>query len=192
LNAVSGEEKFISFFSLLEEIARKESEEYIIQRCDCCKNEINTGRKATNNYILNMLGDHNLDQELIKQVAQTRNKIAHGSGTKNKQFYATLAGLNSHFEEICLLELEARLNLNVLNRSNVHIIDQAIIKHTCVCNNNGFDLVNSQQTLPLRFVNLKPNPNVSTEGQSVSAGFPLDEAQRPIIDPFSWPDILNV
>jgi len=53
LSSLSEEEKYINYYSLLEEIARQESEENIVTKCtnpECLK-EVDTGRKATNKFI---------------------------------------------------------------------------------------------------------------------------------------------
>ena len=190
LNAISGEEKYINYYSLLEEIARYESTEFIVNKCRNCKHEETTGRKATNNYIKNLLNKYDIDEDLINKASSIRNKIAHGGAEKNKTFYADVAKLNSHLEEVCLLELEERLNIYIRNRLNAHIVDIPMVKHTCVCNlDNSFDLINTTQTIPARFVKLKHSLNSAFEDQEAYIGMPLDCQQKPFIDPFSWPDI---
>ena len=190
LNSISEEEKYINFYSLLEEIARSESTEYIENICPSCQHKVNTGRKKTNNYINNILKLHGIESKLISNAPEFRNKIAHGGATKNKEFYSTLSLLNSHFEEVCMLEVEKRLNITVNNRLSVHIIDVPVVTHKCICNINGtFDLVESSQRIPARFVKLKHDDDKIYKDTSALVGFPLDSEQRPFIDPFSWPEV---
>lgn len=191
LNSSSEEEKFINYYSLLEEIARQESEEYIVTKCtnsECLK-EVNTGRKATNNFIRGVLKNHNLDKELVKKAPVLRNKIAHGGAKKDKEYLSDIRKVGSHLEEICLLELENRLPVEIINRLNAHIIDIPIAKHRCICNDDSFDLIRSTQTIPARFVKLKTNNEDGFEDQSTGVGMPLDKDGRPFINPFSWPKI---
>lgn len=191
LNSSSEEEKFINYFSLLEEIARQESEDYIITKCtnpECLK-EVNTGRKATNNFIKGVLQNHNLDKALIKKAPELRNKIAHGGAKKDKEYLGDVRKVGSHLEEICLIELENRLPVEIINRLNAHIIDVPIVKHRCICNGESFDLIRSTQTIPGRFVKLKTSNENGFENQSTRIGMPLDKDGRPFIDPFSWPEI---
>lgn len=108
LNAISEEEKYINNYSLLEEIARVESSDFIINTCANCKHEVNTGRKATNNFIKELMKKHGVDKKLIKKAPNIRNKIAHGGANKDKLYFSNVAELNSYLEEICLLELENR------------------------------------------------------------------------------------
>lgn len=191
LSSSSEEEKYINYYSLLEEIARQESEEYIVTKCTNpeCHKEFNTGRKATNNYIKGILQNHKLDSDLVKKAPALRNKIAHGGAIKDKNYLEDVRKVGSHLEEICLIELENRLPVEIINRMNAHIIDVPIVKHGCVCNDNSFDLIRTTQTIPARFVKLKTSSDKGFEGQSTQIGMPLGKDGRPIIDPFSWPEI---
>lgn len=189
LNTESHEEKYISYYSLLEEMAQFYSDEKVITQCTKCKKKTNTGRTATANFILNLFDDYNVDTKIKEKANLTRNKIAHGGGTKNKQFYADIMHLNSYLEEICILELEKRLGLNVLNRLNVHITDIPIVTHVGVYAKDGLvDLISSNQRIPARFINLKNNL-INDNNQSSRVGIPLDNNGNPIIDPFAFPDL---
>lgn len=190
LNAASEEEKYINYYSLLEEIARSESEDYIKNICKNCQHEVDTGRKKTNNHIKSILKSHGIENKLVNESSEIRNKIAHGGATKNKKFYSTVSLLNSHFEEVCLLELEKRIGITVINRLSAHIVEVPVITHKCRCNKDGtFDLVESSQRIPARFVKLKYDSDSIYKDTSALIGFPLDKEQRPIIDAFSWPNV---
>lgn len=190
LNSISEEEKFISYYSLIEEIAKYDSTDYVINTCVKCNNQVNTGRKATNNFIKLLLQQHGVEDKLVKIAPEFRNKIAHGGATKNKEFYATVASLNSHLEEVCLLELEARLGITIVNRLKSHFVDIPIVTHKCVCNKDGsFSVVQSNLIIPARFVILPHKTESVFTGTSAMFGMPLDKNQQPIIDPFAWPDV---
>lgn len=190
LNAISEEEKYISYYSLLEEIARNESSEFIVNTCENCQHEINTGRKATNNFIKTLMKKYGVDDQLIKKAPNIRNKIAHGGSKKDKSFYSDVAEINSHLEEVCLLELESRLKVDIINRLNVHIIDIPMVKHICKCDTEGaFELIETIQTIPARFVKLKHSSESAFGDQTALIGTPLDSQGRPFINAFSWPDI---
>lgn len=194
LNSFSEEEKYINYYSLLEEIARVECTEYIITKCNNpnCLKEVNTGRKATNNFIMKILQEHEIDFKLIKLAPELRNKIAHGGANKNKIYQNNVRIVGSHLEEICLLELEKRLPLKIKNRFNAHITDVPFFKHQCKCTlDKKFQLIRSSHTIPSRFVQLKHEDPSVFEGQNVEIGVPLDSNERPIIDPFVWPDIIE-
>ncbi len=170
---------------MLEEIARDESSEFIVSTCTHCKHEVNTGRKATNKFIKDLLRKYDIDKMLIKKAPNIRNKIAHGGAEKDKSFYSDVAKINSHLEEVCLLELEARLNVDIINRLNAHIVDIPMVKHVCVCNSEGsFDLIHSAQTIPARFVKLRHSSESAFKDQRALIGMPLDKKGRPIINPF--------
>jgi hypothetical protein len=191
LNASSEEEKFICYYSLLEEIAREESSEFIVNTCKNCNTQVNTGRKATNNFIKNLMKKHDMEFDLVDKAPEIRNKIAHGGADKNKAYFSYVAKINSHMEEICLIELESRLKIDVINRLHAHIIDIPMVKHHCICNmENSFDLIQSTQTLPARFVKLKHSSESMFQNQTAQVGMPLDKNGMPIINPFSWPEIV--
>lgn len=192
LNSSSEEDKYINYYSLLEEIARFESEEYIITKCTNpkCLTEVNTGRIATNNFIKKLLNNHKIEKKQINKAAGLRNKIAHGGAIKDKNYLKDLRLIGSHLEEVCLLELEKRLPFEIINRLNAHIVDIPLVKHRCVCIGDSFDLVKTSQAIPARFVKLKTNDS-TLNGQRVNIGIPLGEGGYPIIDGFSWPDIKN-
>ncbi len=193
LNATSEEEKYISYYSLLEEIARNESNESIVTTCTNCQHKVDTGRKATNNFIRDLMEKHGIDKKLIKKAPKIRNKIAHGGAEKSKLFYLDVATINSHLEEVCLLELEGRLNVDVINRLHAHIVDIPMVKHICLCNSEGsFDLIQSMLTIPARFVKLTHSSESAFKDQRAMAGIPLDEQGKPFINSFSWPDIVGV
>ena len=97
--------------------------------------------------------------------------------------------VGSHLEEVCLIELENRLPVEIINRLNAHIIDVPIAKHRCICNHDAFDLISTNQTISARFVKLKTNNEKGFKDQSTQIGMPLDKDGRPFIDPFSWPEI---
>lgn len=190
LSAISEEEKFISYYSLIEEIARNDSTEYIVTTCDSCKCQVNTGRKATNNFIKSLLQKYGVEDKLAKKAPEIRNKIAHGGAAKNKEFYATVASLNSHLEEVCLLELEVRLGISIVNRINVHVVDIPVTTHRCICNKDGtFGVISSSQKIPARFVKLHHEADSVFMDTGAEIGLPLDNHQRPIIDPFAWPEV---
>jgi hypothetical protein len=192
LNSLSEEEKYINYYSLLEEIARKECEEFIVIKCSNqdCLQELNTGRKATNNFIMSIFDNHKLDKDLKKKAPKLRNKIAHGGAEKNKTYLKDIREVGSHLEEICLLELEKRLPLSIINRLNAHIIDVPIVRHRCVCAaDRSFSLIKTTQTIPARFVKLEHKERTAFDKQTAMIGIQLDGNNTPIIDPFSWPDI---
>ena len=190
LNSNSPEEKYISYYSLLEEMAKFYSKEKILNECPKCKKKTDTGRIATNKYIKNLMINYNVDKKLQEKASLIRNKIAHGGGTKSKQFYADLMHLNSYFEEICLSELEKKLELDILNRLNVHISDIPIVLHKGVYAKDGLvDLISSKIKIPARHVHLK-SETISVENQTTEIGFPLDDNNRPIINPFAFPDLI--
>ncbi len=190
LNSNSPEEKYISYYSLLEEMAKFYSKEKILNECPKCKKKTDTGRIATNKYIKNLLIAYNVDKKLEGKASLIRNKIAHGGGTKSKQFYADLMHLNSYFEEICILELEKKLEIDILNRLNVHISDIPIVTHQGVYAKDGLvDLISSNIKIPARHVHLK-SETISIENQTTRIGFPLDDKSRPIISPFAFPDLI--
>lgn len=190
LNASSEEEKFICYYSLLEEIAREESSEFIINTCGNCGAQVNTGRKATNNFIKSLMKKHGMESKLVDKAPEIRNKIAHGGAKKDKIHLANVEKINSYMEEICLLELESRLKINVINRLHAHIIDVPMVKHRCVSNTDmSFDLIQSTQTIPARFVKLKHESEGAFQSQAAQIGMPLDKNGAPIIHPFSWPEI---
>lgn len=192
LNSNSEEEKYISFFSLLEEIARAESTEYIENECPKCQHKVDTGRKKTNNYILAMLKGQGVEKKLTGKAVDIRNKIAHGGAVKNKEFYSTLSLLNSHIEEVCLLELEKRLDITINNRLNVHITEVPVVTHKCTCKTDGtFELVETNQRIPARFVKLKHDDDEIYKNTKALVGLPLDSEQRPFIDPMSWPEVVK-
>ena len=193
LNSTSEEEKYINYYSLLEEIARSDSDDYIINICANCNHKVNTGRKATNNFIKSVLKNHSVDTKLANKVFEIRNKIAHGGAIKDKEFYSIISLLNSHLEEICLLELERRLGITIINRLNVHVVDIPVITHTCICNEDGtFGLIDSKQRIPARFVKLPHELNSIYQNTSAAIGLPLDkEKKTPIINPFSWPEVYS-
>jgi len=191
LNANSEEEKCISYYSLLEEIARNESSEFIVNTCKNCQHEVKTGRKATNNFIMALMKKYCIDKELIKKAPGIRNKIAHGGSKKDKSFYSDVAKINSHLEEVCLLELESRLKVDIINRLSAHIIDIPMVKHMCKCDSeNSFELMETTQVIPARFVKLKHSSESAFSDQTALIGMPLDSQGKPIINAFSWPDIV--
>ncbi len=191
LNAYSEEEKFISYYSLLEEIAREESNEFILNICKKCGTQVNTGRKATNNFIKDLMKKHGMKQELVDKAPEIRNKIAHGGAKKDKLYLSYVREINSHMEEICLLELESRLKINVINRLNAHITDVPMVKHRCVYIENGsFNFIRTTQNIPARFVELKHEIKSLSENQFVEIGIPLDKNRAPIISPFALPEVL--
>ena len=192
LNSASEEDRYISFYSLLEEVARLESQESIKNTCRECGHQVDTGRVATNNFIRDLLLNYSIDQELVKLAPEYRNKIAHGGGTKNRTFYANLAKLSSHLEEVCLIELEKRFSAPIRNRFSAHIVDIPIVTHKAYCEQDGtFTLVQSTQRIPARFVRL-PAEESEYANQAAEVGMPLDAGGKPIIDPYSWPDVLRV
>lgn len=194
LSSVSTEERFVCFYSLLEEIARLESKEYIITSCSnpSCGKEVNTGRKKTSNFILNLLELHGVEKKLRKKVPGLRNKITHGGAIKDKMFLKAVNTVGSHLEEICLLELEKRLPLKIVNRLNAHIVDVPVVTHECLCTEGGgFELIRSNLKIPARFVKLKHTDDKVFDEQSAEIGLPLDSENRPPIDPFSWPEIIG-
>lgn len=190
LNSTSEEDRYLNLYSLLEEIAQQESEDFVIVKCNHCSKETNTGRKATNNFISGILDNHGLDKSAKRMALKLRNKIAHGGVMKDKEFLKDVREIGSHLEEICLLELEARLPLGVVNRLNAHIVDIPIVTHRFICKEDKtFELIRSNQQTPARFVKLKHNDETVYEGQTVMIGLPLDRDGRPFIDPFSFPTI---
>lgn len=192
LNASSEEEKFICYYSLLEEIAREESAEFIVNTCKKCSAEVNTGRKATNNFIRDMMKKHDVDRDLTDKASELRNKIAHGGADKNRTHFSNVAKINSHMEEICLIELEKRTRINVINRLHAHIVDIPVIRHCCICNlDNSFDLIQSSLAIPARFVKLKHESQDMFQNQGAQIGMPLDKEEIPIINPFAWPEIVT-
>jgi hypothetical protein len=188
INTNSTEEKFINYYTALEEIARIESDEMIINTCGECGNKVNTGRKATNNFIKSILTSHAVEPKVIKMAGELRNKIAHGGAKKNIQFLADLQLATSYFEEVTILEIERITGIKITNRLNAHIVDIPIVKHECILRlDKVFDVISSSLTIPVRFVNLKSIDNI--DDQSVQVGLPTDPNGRPFIDPFAWPEI---
>ena len=188
LNTSSSEEKFLNYYTILEEIARNDSEEMIINTCDKCGNKVNTGRKATNNFIKSILTKYHVDSKVIKMASELRNKIAHGGAKKNKQFLADVQLAASHFEEVSILEIERITEIKIINRLDAHIIDIPVVKHECILKSDKtFELISSNLVMPARFVQLKTNDNL--EGQSIQMGLPTDPEGRPFIDSFAWPDV---
>lgn len=192
INSNSPEEKYISYYSLLEEMAKFYSKEKILNECPKCKKKTDTGRIATNKYIRNLLIDYGVEKKLQEKASLIRNKIAHGGGTKSKHFYADVMHLNSYFEEICISELEKKLDIGILNRLNVHISDIPIVTHKGVYAKDGLvDLISSNMAIPARHVHLK-SETISVKNQSTRIGFPLDEMGRPFISPFAFPDLIDL
>ena len=188
LNSASEEDRYISYYSLLEEVARAEGTEKIATICINCNFKTDTGRPATQNFIKDILLSHNIDEELTKQAPKYRNKIAHGGALKNREFYRNLAKLNSHLEEVCLIELEKRLYAPILNRINAHIIDIPVVIHTAFCDQDGsFELIQTTQTVPTRFIRLS-GLGSDLANQSVLVGMPLGQSGEPLVDPYSWPE----
>jgi hypothetical protein len=69
-------------------------------------------------------------------------------------------------------------------------VDIPIVTHKCICNKDGsFGLVKSSQNIPARFVKLPQKSESVFTGTSAEIGLPPDKNQRPIIDPFAWPDV---
>lgn len=191
INSKSEEEKYISYYSLLEEIARLECKENIVTTCKKCEHENDTGRKKTGDFILKILENHGLDKKTRKEASKIRHKIAHGGKEKNKEYFANVSRIGSHLEEICLIELEKRIGIDIINRLKTHITDIPILKHTCVCicvTDKDFDFVKSQLIFETRFVKLKHSDESKFQGQSLEAGISFKE--RPHLSNLAYPLVL--
>lgn len=189
INTVSIEDKFLNFYTVLEEIARNESQEIIHNVCNNCQTKVSKGRKATNNFIKDILSSYNIDAKSIKLASELRNKIAHGGAKKNKEYLSDVQNIASLLEEISMLEVEKRINYKVINRLNVHIIDIPVVTHNCVANTDGsFDLVKTSLNMPARFIKLEPSGDLGD--QMARIGLPTDSSGKPFIyHPFAWPEI---
>lgn len=189
LNSFSEEEKYLSYYSLLEEIANNESTEYIETTCNKCGHVTSTGRKKTGNFIKNLLEQHGLDSKMRKEAESIRNKIAHGGAEKNKEYFSNVVKISSHLEEICLIEIESRFEIDIVNRLSNHIIDIPMFKHSCMAlSNHDFEFISSTLTVNSRFVKLKHSDEAKFENQSSSVGVSYN--QRPNLSEIAFPDIL--
>ena len=190
MNSDSQQEKFLTLYVILEEIARTECTETIKNTCNNCNWQHDTGRKKTNNFIKDILKHYDLSKDQINKADRLRNKIAHGGSNINREFYRDLNLLCSHLEEICISEIEKRSNIIIRNRLNAHITDIPIFRHECRCNTDGtIELINSDHKIPARFVKLFTDTESLFENSQAMVGSPLDNEGRPIINPFSWPEI---
>jgi hypothetical protein len=188
LNSNSVLERYIALFSALEWLAEKASKEKIINTCEKCGHQKNTGRTATGNYLASLFESYGISKKEIVQYKVLRHKIAHGTGTRDWSFVERVMNYSSYLEEILIQELDKRESVDGFNGSNVISSSIPYYVHTCMHDiDDSYVLLNSSWTAPIKFTQIKSRKNSG----SISFGAPLGPNQVPVISPISWPNFQN-
>lgn len=188
LNSESSEERFISLYSALEWIAQKSTKKTIINECGECGHKKDTGRKATKNYIVSMVNKYGKTKEDVDEYSILRQKIAHGSGTRNRIFAEKVTSGAACLEVVLIQEIDVMLNTTQANGSNVLTSSVPYFIHKCLHDNDeSFSLIESNWVAPIKFTQIDSRTNKG----SMYFGAPLGNNQKPHIENFAWPNYKN-
>jgi hypothetical protein len=112
LNAQTMDERFLNLFAALEQIAAAETVEKLESKCAKCGN-VTTGGFATTRYIKTLLEPFGFEKAGMDKLREFRNKLAHGSGRRDR----------SHAQELTrwVAKLEGSVLSIIAKRASVRI-----------------------------------------------------------------------
>lgn len=136
LSTDSIEQKILLLYAALERIASNNSNEYVNRICPDCNAIQQTELKDVRKYIKALLSDGGASQADIKLFYELRNKIAHGSGTRNVKFYSEIRRTILNLQHIVIGFVCHSLQINQVN-SQTSIVDLPIAVYRFVRNENN-------------------------------------------------------
>ena len=130
-----------------------------------------------------------LTKKTMKNAEIIRNEIAHGGAKKDKSYFVDVARIGSNLEEICLIELEQRFGIDIINRLNIHVSDIPMFVHKLICiSDKDCDFIESKHFSEPRFVKLQHTDESKFESQQTMIG--VMHNGRPQIYDIAYPIIL--
>ncbi len=188
LNTRSSEEKLLMFYTALERLADGECVKTIKERCrhSGCNEEHDTKRKATKKFVEEIFVKYGIDYTQFDAVYKLRNKIAHGSGSRNAEHVENVVTASAKMENMVLSELAERCGVKVQNKQGIVITNLPMTIHKCTKNREGsFSTLNgSSFEFSVQLVEISS----SDKRNNIDFGVPLGPEGRQIIHSLAWPE----
>ena len=186
----SDEEKLLMYYTALERLAEEEATDTVKKKCAAsCKEEYDTGQKATAIWIRVLLKKYNIDEDESQEIRSLRAKIAHGAGRRNVEYLEKVNVAASRIETVAINELSQRLEATVRNRNNVIVAGLPTLIHRCIAKVDGsFTTIESKWIAKMQFPVI---PNLDKSSNRAMAGCATDQEGKPILPPsIAWPKII--
>ncbi len=147
LTTNSLEEKVINLYGCLERIAANECIDYKVQSCKNCSFSEITKLKLTKKFIKQLLKERGVDRKSINDFAdRDRNKIAHGAGLRDGQFYKDLKDTILKVQHAVLEIIKLKANANLVNSITTVIEDPRVIYNFRIRNDLNYELIDKSNS----------------------------------------------
>lgn len=144
LTTNSLEEKIINLYACLERIAANECIDYKIESCKNCGFSATTELRLTKKFIKRLLKERGVDNKSINDFAdRDRNKIAHGAGLRDGQFYRDLKDTILKIQHAVLEIIKIRTNANLVNSRTTVVEDPRVVYNFRIRNDLNYELIDN-------------------------------------------------